>query len=196
MSEIAKPPVGILLLLWPFKGERNYPQIVGDLNEEYRQRAEETGIPAALRWYRREIWRTFWVLTWRPVILAAIVVPLVCVSLLGFLTWPLLRVLSIPWRGLASIPGVILAIILCCKATFDGFVSGAVASRILPGLERIVRVMFTAFYVTLAGLRVMVIGEVSWLPMLLMYGRSLILTVPFVWAGSIWVERRNRRRAA
>jgi hypothetical protein len=35
MVESINPPGWILLVLWPFKGESCYPQIVGDLNEEF-----------------------------------------------------------------------------------------------------------------------------------------------------------------
>jgi hypothetical protein len=196
MPEIANPPGGILLLLWPFKGEWNYPQIVGDLNEEYRQRAAEEGSPAALRWYRREILRTLWILIWRPATLGAIVVPLICAALLGFFTGPLLLLSSVLWQGRAPITPAVLVAIVCCNAMMDGFISGAVASRLLPGHERMVRLVLAAFHVGLSGMRVMMIADIPWIPLLLSFGRTFVLTVPFVWIGSVWIERRNRRRIA
>ena len=61
MPEILKPPVGASLLLRLFAGETDFPQIEGDLREEFHQRAIGNAA-AARRWYKHEAFRNVWVL--------------------------------------------------------------------------------------------------------------------------------------
>ena len=81
MPEIAAPPKWMLFLLWPFKGESCYPQIEGDLSEEFQYRVSKNGMAAARRWYCREVCRNLWSLTLRWATIAVIVLPLFCVAL-------------------------------------------------------------------------------------------------------------------
>jgi len=76
MPEILNPPRGASLLLRLFAGETDFPQIEGDLREEFCQRAiGDQG--AARRWYRREAIRNVWVLARMAQTLGIIFVALV-----------------------------------------------------------------------------------------------------------------------
>lgn len=62
MPEILTPPRGASLLLRLLAGETDFPQIEGDLSEEFHQRVLSAGAAAARQWYRHEALRNTWVL--------------------------------------------------------------------------------------------------------------------------------------
>ncbi len=56
MPEHLQPPRAASRILSCF-GSPHLPQILGDLMEEFNERAQSTGLPGARRWYWREILR-------------------------------------------------------------------------------------------------------------------------------------------
>lgn len=64
MPENLQPPRAASRIL-SFFGSPHLPQILGDLMEEFNERAQSTGLPAARRWYWREMVRNIIVLVGR-----------------------------------------------------------------------------------------------------------------------------------
>ena len=64
MPENLQPPRAASRILSCF-GSRHLPQILGDLMEEFNERAQTTGLAAARRWYWREMLRNIIALAWR-----------------------------------------------------------------------------------------------------------------------------------
>jgi hypothetical protein len=62
MSE-PQPPAIPLAILCFFAGQPNFSAVIGDLREEFHQRAQSSGSTAARRWFWRETFRTGWALT-------------------------------------------------------------------------------------------------------------------------------------
>lgn len=208
MPEITAPPKWILFLLWPFKGEPCYPQIEGDLSEEFQQRELEHGLPAARRWYFREVCRNLLSLTWRWETILVIAIPLLCISLsntiwyrligLGYtlITHDLLRVNS--WN-ISSLTFYILL-----NWSLVGLSLGIVCGRIFSGHEQMVRLVFGAYYlgltvfsyraigIAIAGMQTQSLLATAYR---LMYFKP-IGTLVCIWIGSMWIERRHRRHSA
>jgi putative ABC transport system permease protein len=67
MPECFEPPRGAVLLLSFFWSDPEFPQILGDLFEEFQERVGVAGETAARRWYWRESLRNAWALTRRGV---------------------------------------------------------------------------------------------------------------------------------
>jgi hypothetical protein len=214
MPEITAPPKWILFLLWPFKGESCYPQIEGDLSEEFQQRASKHGIAGARRWYRREVCRNFGSLTWRWVTIAAILLPLLCIAFKSvldiFLFFSLTIVMWLPTHDHMTQ----LLILSLLSTGIKGLAFGMICSAPLRGHERMIRVVFTACYLgfwviwginhshALTAFRLA--NPESWIPFLLGFPQPVIFIAPsfiepiwilaFIWLGSTWIERRNSRQ--
>ena len=82
MPEQVKPPQVAALLLSLFASEPDFPQIVGDMSEEFHQRRLMGGLRSARRWYWRESFRNVLVFTKRPGILQALAVAVLCVVII------------------------------------------------------------------------------------------------------------------
>jgi hypothetical protein len=203
MPEITAPPRWILFLLWPFQGEPCYPQIEGDLSEEFQQRELEYGMAAARRWYCREVCRTLWSLTWRWVTIPVIILPLLCIALNYLLMRGLIG--SIYRAHLPSSNWPILWILFASllNSSIAGLFLGMICSRVLSGHERMVRLVFGAYYLglLLIAYPFMSITILSPAPTMTAIGYLLIYLRPIctlicVWIGSIWIEHRHRRQSA
>lgn len=57
MLETLRPPKGASWLLSLFAGEPDFPEVEGDLSEEFQQLALQSGPSAAQQWYWREALR-------------------------------------------------------------------------------------------------------------------------------------------
>jgi len=62
MSETEPPAIATGILCF-FASQPDFPALMGDLKEEFHQRAQISGIKAATRWFWRETFRTGWALT-------------------------------------------------------------------------------------------------------------------------------------
>ena len=218
MSEIAAAPRWMLLLLWPFKGESCYPQIEGDLSEEFQYRVSKHGMTAARRWYCREVYRNLWSLTWRWATIAVIVLPLLCVALsftflrpARLILHPLVPIVHLhpptPGQPIYNIMRIIiyLMIILLQSTIIPGLAFPVVCGALLRGHERMIRLVFTAYCLGLSAIwginhfDILIralgssLGDVS---LVIVCGLlEPVWIVVFIWRGSIWVERRHWRQA-
>jgi len=206
MPETAAPPKWILVLLWAFKGEPCYPQIEGDLEEEFHLRESDYGIAAARRWYYREVCRNIWSLIWRWTTLQAIVVPPLCILFYSFMGPILLRAPSrLLFEGIFRISNSTLA---ASSATFllkylnlgiVGVALGIVCSLILQGHERMLRLAFVGFFLTLivvtTGPRIGWLIHQHWIALLETFISLICFPLGFS-MGSMWIERRQRRPRA
>ena len=156
MPETAAPPKWILVLLWPFKGEPCYPQIEGDLEEEFHQRVSDYGMAAARTWYYREVCRNTWSLTWRWATLQAIILPALCLLFLLYaleLYHPLVgaALKQLKWVFLVSntaSSAVLNSASFLLGLPFKGLVGvtlGIVCSLILRGHERMLRLALSGY---------------------------------------------------
>jgi hypothetical protein len=200
MPEITAPPKGILFLLWPFKGEPCYPQIEGDLSEEFQQRESEYGLAAARRWYCREVCRNLGSLIWRWITIPVIILPFFCIALGTSLLNP--GIGSMYLHGHPSnweISRLLFASFL--NSSIIGLSLGIFCSRILRGHERMVRLAFGAYQLGFLAVMFHLMGikilsnspEMRFFLIGLRYLKP-ILTFAFMWTGSIWIERRRNRR--
>ena len=215
MPEITAPPKWILFLLWPFKGESCYPQIEGDLSEEFQQRTSKHGIAEARRWYRHEVCRNLWSLTWRWETIAVIGLPLFCVALRDSTPIPFMYFL-LPLRPvldpLLAAPGMAMhimsiLIILLPTTIIPGVAFPVVCGELLKGHERMIRLAFTAYWLGLS----VVYGIEHFDSLMRDLGQGIprglspsvvigllgpVYILPFIWMSSIWVERRRCRQAS
>jgi hypothetical protein len=191
MAKIAAPPRWILFLLWPFKGEPCYPQIEGDLCEEFQQQVEH-GLSAARRWYYREICRSFCAMIWRWAMIPVIIIPFLCIAIDDSLRLAFLATF-ISWHLPFSI-GICIDCLL--NPVIIGLSLGAVCSRVLKGHERLIRLLFGVLQIgTLIITHVMGIGVFGPSPAMRFFLIGLIhfrfvWTLIFFWMGSVWIERR------
>ena len=215
MPEIAAPPKWMLLLLWPFKGESCYPQIEGDLREEFQYQEARHGIADARRWYLREIRRNLWCLTMRRETIEPIVLPLLFVALRDVTPIPFMYLLP-PLRPvlepLLAAPGTAMHIvailaILLPTTIIPGLAFPVICGALLRGHERLVRMAFTACWLGLSVIYGInhfnvIIESVGWgmpgilSPVIVLGLLGPIYILPFIWMSSIWVERRRYRQAA
>src|SRR5262247_2114341 len=79
MPESENPPRTAALLLSIFASEPDFPQIEGDLSEEFHLRVRMNGQRSARRWYWCETFRNALVFIKRPRILQALAVAALCV---------------------------------------------------------------------------------------------------------------------
>jgi hypothetical protein len=208
LHETAAAPKWILVLLWAFKSEPCYPQIEGDLEEEFHQRMSEYGIAAARTWYYREVCRNTWSLTWRWATLQAIILPALCLLFLfcarELYSPPVgvaLKLLKwvFPISNTAS-STVLNSASFLLRLPFSGLAGvtlGIICSLILRGHERMLRLALSGYVLGLIVLSPFIDGRwVHW------PGAILVLTFPLlnlIWfslsfsIGSMWIERRIRR---
>jgi len=210
MPEISAPPKWILHLLWFFKGESCYPQIVGDLSEEFQCRTSEYGIEDARRWYRREVSRNFISLAFRWTTIAAVGVPLICVALfIRPATNPFMYFSASFARWLPIQDSMTKDLTLVILVTgLKGLAFGMICGVLLRGHERITRLVFSAFYLgfwviwginhsdVLAAFKLT--DPATSMPLLgfvkLPFFIEPVWILAFIWLGSTWVERRHRRQ--
>ena len=199
MPEINVPPKWILFFLWPFKGEPCFPQVEGDLSEEFQQQKSEFGMRFARRWYYREVCRNLGSLVWRRETIPIIILPILCILIT-------LLLLGFSHRLFVSLlfPNELLILsghILCSSIT--GLIMGIIFSRILKGHERLFRLVLCAyclgfFMVMILETRILSIQispGIMLLGMVKMYWGFIWLFI-CIWLGSIWIERHHCRHSS
>ncbi len=199
MPETAAPPRWILFMLWPFNGEPCYPQIEGDLAEEFQLRVVQYGIRSARRWYYAEVVRNAWFLTCRWVMVEIIFLPLLCLLLHIFLFSIYRRLWSAVFYSWIHL---IFDLLL---QSLVGLSLGAVFSRLCRGHEKMIRLAFALYYLMIVAawnagiahnLRHGMHVGMSDIPVILIYltKSSLIFVWALIclWMGSVWIERNHR----
>jgi len=199
MPDPTKPPKGALLLLSIFRSEPDFPQIEGDLSEEFHQLLLNSGTRAAQRWYWREALRNLWVFSQRPSSLLVFVLGAFCVLTFRF-TPPIL--MSLMRDKLSLMPRGLLLVLFQVSC---GFALGILVSLMVKGGERILRLSFaglctvwlahTIFYLWQHSAPLehftLHLRDVFWPGQV--FFRFSCAVISF-WLGSLWVEWRNRRQ--
>jgi hypothetical protein len=200
MSETTASPKWILFLLWPFKGEPCYPQIEGDLAEEFQQRTTEYGIRSARLWYYKEICRNLLFLTCRWVTIPVIILPLLCMIIQPFL----LNLYSALWGLLIRSFSWILLFFDVLFSSLVGLAFAEILCRFLNRHERMSRLAFGLFSLVFVGMWNEPMALNLWhgmrvpataIPQLFIYLRPsfmFIWTLICFWIGSVGIERKRR----
>lgn len=193
-----------------FQGEPCYLQIEGDLEEEFHQRESHYGIAAARRWYYREICRNLWSMIWRGVTIQVILLALLCITLRFWLLGSWLIPATLKWvlSGafhfrlspefnfyVSRFTTDLLFNFLYPSIT--GLFSGIVCSWILNRHERMVRVVFGAFCLSLIETQICSMFSFSSKLIWSLLARACLQNACFLFGvvmGSIWVERNRRTR--
>ncbi len=200
MAKLSSPPGWALLFLWPFKGERDYDQIRGDINEEFEELQRNRGEAAARRWFIWEVFRSSIILCWRKGNILAVVVPLLGISVSNLFVHPALRSFSrmLSPAGNWTIPWT-LAIYQFVESSIIGLLLGSICSLILVRQARLMRLVFSAYYLLILvitqheiGTKVPASQAVVVVGLFAAYLRP-IWTLTCIWIGSIWTEVRTHR---
>jgi len=190
MDETIKPPQGATLLLSLFAGESDFPQIEGDLTEEFHQLASQSGPEAARAWYWREAWLNAWALIRRPRLINTLVGAAFCVAVFRLVTPLFLRWLRYELSSAPRTPGLrFLLITLFEIATV--LILGAVMSRVLQGRESLLRLTFTLFYLLITAKFILwhfAMGHFA------MDQLVLLFVIASFWIGSLMVQRFGQRK--
>jgi hypothetical protein len=191
MFDSDRPPRLANLLLRPFSGEPDFPQIEGDMREEFHNRIQTSGVQTANSWYRREALRNVWALSRRPRVIQVFLMAVLAVLVYRF-TVPLsARWLSPALHAAPRIPGLQFSLVF----TFAAVVSlsmGALMTRGVRGRERMLRLSFSGLFTLFIIGRGWMIGYYD-IRFLLYPITSALILVAF-WIGSLWVSRDGLRR--
>src|SRR5262245_21643886 len=136
MPDQSKPPRGALLLLSIYRSKPDFPQIEGDLNEEFHQVLLASGTRAAHRWYWREALRNIWAFTKRPGSILLFGLGAFCVVTFRFIP-PML--MSLTRNRLSLMPRGLLLVLFQVTC---GLALGVLASFMVRGGKRILRLSF------------------------------------------------------
>lgn len=199
MPEQVKPPQVAALLLSLFASEPDFPQIVGDLSEEFHQRRLMGGLRSARRWYWRESFRNVLVFTKRPGILQALAVAVLCVVIIhiaypSYVIWMRAVLREAPRMQVLYV--FLLFLFRLCLSLALGILAG----HILRGGERVLVLAFTVFFLlptplTTGVLFLRRLWEIQ--SPLHIRGSSFILWICPIfsfWIATWWSARRNRQR--
>lgn len=196
MPETPKPPKGASLLLRLFASEPDFPQVEGDLSEEFQQLALQAGPSTARQWYWREAVRNAraFVIRRGSINVLGTAVLSVCIFRL-VMPW-LVRWLRLELASMARVPGLGFSLITSFEITVS-FVLGVVMSRILRRREPLLRLSFTGFY--LVNVLYFIFRSRIyewWLREPVYFYRfnfGLLFVITSFWIGSLCSERRARR---
>jgi len=195
MHDLLNPPKGASLLLRVFAGEPDFPQVEGDLREEFNQLALTSGPDKARQWYWHEALRNIWAFTMRSGSINVLGTAAVCIALNRlagrfFFHWVRDSMVSVPRvKGLGLLLNTLFQIIAV-------LVLGAVSSRILRGREPFLRLAFSGFYLLQVTFFIFTSGIYTWgLQEPVHFVRFLIGLLGVLtsfWLGSRWSERSER----
>jgi hypothetical protein len=199
MPKTTARPRWILFLLWPFKGEPCFPQIEGDLIEEYQHRLSINGIPSTRRWYCWEIVRNGLSLARRWVTIQALILPLFCLPL-HLLLFQIYRNLLFVRTQSFSLIQLTLDLLF---QSIVGLALGMTLSYLLGGHERMVRLSCALYYILLviswnAGLaRNVLLGvriNISDIPVMAEFCEKsfvFLWALICIWLGSAWIGKHR-----
>jgi hypothetical protein len=198
MPESINPPQTAALLLSIFASEPDFPQIEGDLREEFHRHMRMNGPGAARRWYWRETFRNVLVFIKRPRILQALAVAALCIVVPRIAYRPYLTWLSAELREAPRVPGLLFFLLFLFGVCFK-LALGILAGHILRGRERILISAFTVFYFLFNVERLFIIWHILWddqTPLHLKPVGLILFWCPFIafWIATRWSARRNGQR--
>lgn len=195
MTNSITPPKFATLLLSLFASEPDFPQIEGDLSEEFHNCLLASGPDVARRSYRREAFRNMWALAKRSSTMRVLAVAALSICISVFSVGPFSH-----WLNTLDLGGSAFALTLLLLYLFNttiALVLGILMSLFLRGCERMLRLAFTGFY-----LLYFICGYViiMWPLVLNRYFTlniiNLSLELSAFWMGSVWISRRRLRRLA
>lgn len=197
MLDLLKPPKGASFLLRLFAGEPDFPQVEGDLREEFNQVALNFGPSTARQWYWRESLRNMRVFITRRGSINVLGATAFCIALFTLVApmyfgWLRQELTSVPrMRGLGFL-------LMTLSEMAFGLVSGLVLGRILTGRGPMLRLAFTGFYLMRVTFFIFTSGIYTWwLQEPVQIARflfGLVCIITSFWIGSAWSERREQRR--
>ena len=198
MPESVNPPQMAALLLSVFASEPDFPQIEGDLREEFHQHRQMNGLRSACRWYWRETFRNVFVLIKRPRILQVLAIAALCIVVPRIAYRPYLTWLSAELREAPRVPGLLFFLLLLYGVCFK-LALGILAGHILRGRERILISAFTVFYLFFNVERLFIIWHILWddqTPLHLKPVGLILFWCPFIafCIATRWSARRNGQR--
>jgi hypothetical protein len=195
MPESVKPPQMAALLLSIFASEPIFPQIEGDLSEEFHQRTRMNGLNSARHWYWRETFRNVLVFIKRPKILQVLAVAALCSVVGRFTTFGPVghRLLA----KLNELPGVLglgaLKFLFWMCVTL---ILGVLAGRMLRGRERILISAFTVFSLLFHYNVPFILWQDRMpLPYRIWIFLGYLCTFIAFWIATRWSARLNRQRS-
>jgi hypothetical protein len=177
-----------------FASEQDFPQIEGDLSEEFHNCLLASGPDVARRSYWREAFRNMWALAKRFSTIKVLAVAAFSISISVFSVGPFshwLITLDLGRSGFA-----LTLVLLYLFNTTIALVLGILMSRFLRGRERMLRLAFTGFYLLYFICGYVIMGRLV-LDMYLtlnLVNWSLILIA--FWLGSVWISQHRLRRLA
>lgn len=195
MPESVTPPQMAALLLSIFASEPDFPQIEGDLSEEFHQRMRVNGLHSARRWYWRETFRNVLVFIKRPRILQVIAVAALCVVIGLITTRPYVTWLLAELRETPRVPGLAAFLIFLFRMSVP-LALGILAGRMLRGREVILISAFTGFYL-LFHVQLLFLVWKAQVPLHFKIWGFLLNCSPIIafWIATQWSARRNRQRS-
>lgn len=197
MPESVNPPQTAALLLSIFASEPDFPQIEGDLREEFHQHRQMNGPRSARRWYWRETFRNVFVFIKRPRILQALAIAALIVVAYRPASIRYDRWLSATMHEMPRLPGLHPLLIFIFR-TGAFLAIGALAGHILRGRERLLTLAFTLFYL-LPQSATSGLWFIFWLlwespfPLHLRTYSFILFWCPIIafWIATRWGARRN-----
>ena len=194
MTDSITPPKLPTLLLSLFAGEPDFPQIEGDLSEEFHKHLLASGPDVARRAYRREAFRNAWVLAKRPGTAGVFAVAALSIFVSVFSAGSFSH-----WLTTLDFAGPAFALTLSLIYLFNttiALVLGVSTSRFLRGREQTLRAAFTGFYLLFVVCGYVIMGPlvINRYFTLSVINWSLVLGA--FWVGSAWMSRRRLRRRA
>lgn len=195
MLETLRPPKGATLLLNLFANEPDFPQVEGDLSEEFQEVALQSGPSAARQWYWREALRNVRAFVTRRESINALGAALLSLAIFRLAMPSFSRWLRIGLVSAPRLPGLGVLLLTLFGTTLS-FLLGAVMSRMLRGREPLLRLGFAVSYLVSVATFVFRSGMYQWWSSsqfsLNLFG--LLCVITGFWIGSLCSERRNRRR--
>jgi len=198
MPESVNPPQMAALLLSIFASEPDFPQIEGDLREEFHQHMRMNGRRTARRWYWRETFRNVFVFIKRPRILQALAVAALCIVVPRIAYRPYATWLSAELREAPRVPGLFFFLLLL-YGVCNKLALGILAGHILRGRERILISAFTVFYLLFNLKWLFINWHILWndqTPLHLKPVGFVLILCPYIafCIATRWSARRNGQR--
>jgi hypothetical protein len=193
MNDSISAPKLATLLLSLFASEPDFPQIEGDLREEFHNRLVASGPTLARRWYWREVRRNLWALLKRPRAIQVFAVAALSVLVFKFSVGPFFQWLQVQLYSAPRVPGLRL-VLMAVFETAIALLLGMLMSRFVKARERMLRVAFTALFLLFLIRNYLLIAHFDTRILLSSVSSALVLIA--FWMGSLWISRRGFRRQA
>lgn len=196
MLETLKPPRGASLMLRLFACEPDFPQVEGDLREEFNQVALQSGPNSAEQWYWHQALRNMRVFVTRRGSINVLGATTFCIALFSLLAPLYSRWLRYELISAPRIRGLGFLLMTLSEMAF-WLVSGLVLGRILTRRGPLLRLVFTGSYLLRVTFFIFTSGIYTWWlrepVQIARFNFALLGIVASFWIGSCWSQRHERR---